>query len=469
MNSVALVFIAIGFLFGTVLFVFPVSGLWTLLIMAMVINGTVAYFLPQFGMIAWSLVMVAGALFVRVLPEIFLGFNSRDGAPPFFFYYFILLFLVSLLAWATSLQITDMFFAAKNFFPFWSIPFAFYYFIKKQQKALAFMQAFIAIALIAAALAVVQKYFIVVPRMYLGDSITGTFGGNMDGGGPNAVFSMFLATQILTLASLAMRRELKWPVAIMLSFFLFAPIFFTNAKVMIFCFPLGVIALLGRKIITSPLTTIMALTLCALLSGGILLFYKSEARSYGADRNESLSEYFDKSIKYNIATTGERKELTRLSAVTFWFDEHSITKGPWHYLFGHGLGSTKDTGISLGYLAAQSKYRGLRLGMTALTSLLWDLGVVGTGTFILLLLRSYFLAARLKSQRRLPARHQAFMEGAQVGILFVLLTLPYQLAVFNIPAFGAYTMFIIGYIGFWQRAISQPDPEFSPEMETRGV
>lgn len=234
---------------------------------------------------------------------------------------------------------------------------------------------------------------------------------------------------------------------------------------MIFCFPLGAIALLGRKIITSPFTAIITFALCALLSGGILLYYKSEAKSYGAERNESLSEYVNKSIKYNTTTTGERKELTRLSAVTFWLDQHSITKDPWHFLFGHGLGSTKDTGISLGYIAAQNKYRGLRLGMTALTSLLWDLGVVGTATFILLLLRSYFLAARLKSQRQLSARHQAFMEGAQIGILFVLLTLPYQLAVFNIPAFSAYTMFLIGYIGFWQRTVSKKQPEYSPQME----
>lgn len=449
MSVTALLFIACGTLAGSILFAFPTVAIWCMLVMSMVVNGPVSYFFPSLGYIGWGTVLVSLVLLFRGGAAAIKSFHRKDIPFPFFLWPFLLILFVSLLSTSGSLEFKEMFIASKNFFQFWSIPLVLYYVIKKEEIIGKIMKSILLIALFSTPLALVQYKFFA--GMYPGDSVTGTFGGQIAGGGPNAAFAIFLLIQIAVILSLMTHQVLKIYWGIPLILWLLLPIFLTNSKAIILFIPFMFFIIYGKDIFQRPLVAITGGILIISFTIGILLFYFHQSEIYaGKGRVISLHDYVDKSIGYNIKSE-EHGRLSRLAAITYWFHENNFTKKPLRFFFGHGLGATKDTGLIVGHVAAQNKYRGKRIGFTALPRLLWDIGLIGTFIFLALFIKAFVLASKLKKHSNLPVQHRAFMEGCQIAILFFLFSLPYQLSIINIQAFNAFSMFVVGYIGYWQR------------------
>jgi len=190
------------------------------------------------------------------------------------------------------------------------------------------------------------------------------------------------------------------------------------------------------------------------MTSGTIYYYYTHAYQYSVRRYEpkTLSEYFDRSLAYNIDLEDKYK-LSRLAAILFWLKEHSSGGNPMHMLFGHGLGAAKHDGLIVGHVASQPKYKDKKIGLSALSRLLWDVGLIGTIIYIIIFVAAFFSARRMKNNRYLSEIEQAFMQGAEIACLFFIMSLPYQLSIINVQSFNAFSMFILGYIAFWHRKV----------------
>jgi hypothetical protein len=200
------------------------------------------------------------------------------------------------------------------------------------------------------------------------------------------------------------------------------------------------------------LAAVGGLLVFAVLAGGALFYqYRTAGDYYNVGYVPmSLSEYIFSSFEYNVRQDKVRG-LNRMRAVEFWWEEHSVTGGALPFFFGHGLGATRDSGIGYGHLVKDPRYAGRGIGVTTLSRLLWELGVVGTTLFAAIFVAAFLAARRLRHDPALPPVHRAYMTSAMVASMVFLFTFPYDLSLTASQSFSAFSMFVLGYITFWER------------------
>jgi hypothetical protein len=241
------------------------------------------------------------------------------------------------------------------------------------------------------------------------------------------------------------------------------PILMTNAKSVILFFGCSFLLTFKRQFRKKPMLTLITSCIFAAMMVGIVFYHFSEVHKYTKDKRympRNISEYIDRTIHYNFAT--DRDDLTRFSAIMFWFKEHSMNRNLLETLFGHGLGATKDSGTIVGHLLTSGKYRGMGLSKTSLTGLLWDIGFIGTGLFILIFVFAFFTAGNLVSNQTLSQDQLDQLFLAQIACIFFLLSIPYKEMIINTQAFNALSMLFLGYIAYWKRLLTSTN---SSELE----
>ena len=455
MNFIIAIFIFSGLLIGIVLTLAPTLALWLLLTMSMLVSGTVIYFFPQFSTIQWSVALISFALLLRALPTMLIQERVKNGRSPAFFKLFIILLGSVIITTILNRHYTETLVSAKNFFQFWSIPLVLYFVIKEEKTTLAIMKAFLWIAALQIPFVVIQ--FLFFQGKFPGDSITGTFGGQIRGGGPNGALAIFLTVQIAVLLALMLRNKLSWKLTILLSAILASPILLTNTRAILFFFIVLLIFFFGRNIFKRPFISITGGIIVAILLSTIMLYHYKHAWQYNYAHRQpkDVPTYLTNLIKNNFTITG-RKRLNRTTVITFWWQENVSLHGPVKIMFGHGLGAAKYSGIIKGHVQKKRQYDGKRIGFTVLARLLWDIGIIGTACYIMIFVSAFFTSRRLKLSEQLPKVHVPYMQVAQLTTLFLLMSIPYHLYLINIQSFNAFAMFILGYIAFWNKRLSPP-------------
>lgn len=460
-----IIFLFPGFIIALILLFYPVLATWTMLIMALVVAGTVTYFIPELGLIRWAVVPISLALFFRaILSIITYTPPSKKVTPPFFIFGFFLVFAVVILSTAINLNVKEALIAAKNFFQFWSIPLAFIYVIKSKESISKIMMSLLCIAAIEPLLAIIQNLYFI--GNYPGDSVTGTFGGQIAGGGPNAALTIYMVIQITIIFSLLSKNLIKPRYGVILILWFSIPIFLSHSKLAAIYFPIVAFVLFGKKLLKKPFAGLLIIAVVISMGFGVFYYHYTQIGRYSAKGKEihSFTEYYKQILSYNIAEKERGKKLSRTASISFWWKENaSFFRNPTQMFIGHGLGATKQSGIIWGHVANSKEYRDYSISRYALPRLLWDLGLVGTFLFILIFVNAYFIAGRLKNNPMIPESQQSFLIGDQIACLLFLISMPYQLSIINTQAYNAYSMFVLGHIGFWavevKRRQSNPSNE----------
>jgi hypothetical protein len=312
------------------------------------------------------------------------------------------------------------------------------------------------IALVQLPFAAHQYFFLVPQRIGLGngivpvDIVAGTFGATLLGGGANAVLAAFMVIVIGWLLALWKNGVLSAMSAVGLSLLLLSPLLVNQAKIAVLYLPLMYAVIFYRDIAARPGKFFLAGAgmlgvIAALLTALVLTNPTGKVHNW-----TELAEYV---VARQTASTDERQaqysQLSRVTSLTFWAKQH-VSANPAHTLLGHGLGASREPegGMDLAKTLAQERYPGLGIGYTALSALLWDVGVVGVIMVLGMFGSAFFMAGRLARhyRRRHDPLRTAWFEGLQAAMAVLTLSLVHKdFFVVNLP-FQALAYLLVGCI-----------------------
>lgn len=242
--------------------------------------------------------------------------------------------------------------------------------------------------------ALYQLIFVVPQRVALRgeeekwDSVVGTFGGDPMGGGNTAAMGLFcLLIMLLKVSEYkhGLTSFKNMALHIMLGFVM---CIIGEVKFVILLSPL----LLGwvwimpswvkeaSKVNLAVLLSILV-AMVLLIGLAIVILAYSYTAAYGIDMAESPFTVFFDSLSYifdpNFILPGG--EIGRFTTLTFWLQHNDLSGLP-GTLFGYGLNATNSGSfLSPGFL---NQVYNLILDSTAMSMLLWEVGLVGTLIFI---------------------------------------------------------------------------------------
>lgn len=338
--------------------------------------------------------------------------------------------------------------AGKDYFQAWVIPLLFFLLLRREGTAQAIVIAILLLAIIQPIVAGWQ-YYTSGHEMYAGDRIGGTFGSGL---GTGAVLSIFALSQALVLLALAQRAVLNWRLVIPLTLWVCIPMLWTHAKAIVVLLPLGVFLLFARDMRERP-TLVASVTIISLIGAIFVAWtYLSVVDQYYDNPDyapQTMADFVDGSLAYAI-TDASNAQLNRGSAIFYWWEKHSLMKNPLETLVGHGLGAAKWGGVVEGRLYADSRYGRPGMGVTPVTRLLWEVGIIGTFAFIGMLMSAMRMASRLAVNNSIPMFHRSVILGYHATLVIFLITLFWH-PFWNMVTFVTFVAFVFGYLLYWYR------------------
>lgn len=430
--------------------------------MALFVTGLTQLYYPPLSFLRW-IIPIAASLLVFHIVFARIDTAARDSLPfPWLFRWALLFAAVAVVGaaahWQGSLNLIQ---GIKLYFQLWGVLFGLA-FIKWQPKTLDnLLKALFVLALIQLPF-VLHQYFFIVPEReglwQLGivpvDVVAGTFGADRFGSGRNAVLSMFLVAVIGVLAALWRAKALKGHVLLLAAPILLAPLFLNESKFAPILLLLSLGYIFRADILKNPLRFMVASLAAAALAIGLLASY---SLSFG--KGKTIVETIEVSVRSNVGSQGYAgRVLNRWTALTFWVERHGLQDLP-GTLIGHGLGASHESSgsaLSSTKNLADTRYRGYGIGLTGLSALLWDTGLLGTFTILAMFGSSFMMAGKLaRSYASNPSRYGIFT-GMQVAILSSGLMLLHSNYFVLDAVFQTLVYFMFGYVAYWTIRDSGP-------------
>lgn len=220
------------------------------------------------------------------------------------------------------------------------------------------------------------------------DAVSGTFEANFFGGGSSAVMAFLLVMAFAYLIKRWLSGGLKFRKFLLFLPLAAAPLFMGETKVVVVILPMMILLALRLELMEKPFRGVLVVGFTigvTVLLGYIYVLIMSPP-------GRPLMEGVKGAIAYNFGDApyaAGRIMLNRTTALAFWYHEQSWSN-PIATVFGYGLGASYDGEGSLvpGYLAR--RYPNMGIGLTTITTVLWDLGLAG----LTLMMTMYFFAWR---------------------------------------------------------------------------
>ena len=405
-----------------------ITIVWFYLLFALVLAGTYIY-LSGGNRWVWWIVQVAPAIYLASFP--FWKFRMERGFP-----WLVIFLLITLLTTMANMPVSSsIIILMKNIIFIAGIWAFFTYFIATESEVFSILKLLLFVACIQILWVFPQYFFVRSSRISQGlgtveasDSVVGSFGGSMTGGGLTATFAFFQVCILIGLVSFrrygVIKDRRRYIIFILLTFF---PLLLTETKVIVVYFLLAAIILNASLIKTNFVKFVSNNIRALLLVVGLILsfqFYHWSAKGGGLIENltSSLSYSFSEQSGHFSTQHGV---MTRYQAVLFWWENGTDSLG--HMLFGYGLGSSYSIPSKVSLLGPMaSKFSPWELDKTGLTMLLWDVGVIGTLVVFAFLIHSSRHAKRFSTDEKLNAWQRALAQTLQVVFLMFCFSLVYR-------------------------------------------
>lgn len=405
-------FAVVSLVGAIVLVAFPMVGLWAVAVLALVVSGLIELYLPGLQQIRWVPVLMAVLLAGSSLVGHVASQRRRQGlgasvADPSIIVPLAALFLAfsCLSALLSGHGVLGAISGLKGYFQVWGLWVALVLSRASLQQVARFVWWLLPLALVQWPV-VLHQYLVLVPirrameasvrGLVAIDVVSGTFGGLMVGGGRSPLLAV-LAMVGLTLAVMCYRtgRVRSLLVTWLLVLLCVGPLAFSEVKVIFVFLPITLLVLFGSMALRRPIAFVAGAMVAGLALAGALVLYSGmfEVKSHAPTRWQA---YIDSSVGYNIGDDGYGAAgLNRLTVYQFWWKEHDKVDGLARTLFGYGPGVTNANSVAGSVSLAAGQYAGYAPGLTGLSTLLWEVGVVGTALFLAFLLALYRAAVRL--------------------------------------------------------------------------
>ena len=400
--------VGVGLVGGAALFARPDLAVWILLIGTLLVNGLVGLTVPQYGKVAWLFSMTGFFLLAASFLKVFEAQRLRQlWIPGFVSALFVLLFYSTITAAFFSDGLAEALVGFKRYYQLFGLVFFLSLLplaVKSEHRIKYWLVAIFILFLLQLPFAIVQRVFLVPLREGLWkqgvvpiDIVSGTFEASLEGGGSSSIMVVFLAIGLAYVLTLL--RDRMWPRkrALLAAVVIGAPLFLGETKIALVLLPLVFVLVFSRQIRRSPVTAILTLAVGA----GLTLLLAWIYFSLLATQGNTFETQLEKAFAYNFGSVGyyDRYSLNRSSAIVFWWNEHGWENIS-NMFFGHGVGSSYSGAGSLvpGHLSRVYPY--MAINLTTLSSLLWDVGLVGASLFGYVFLSAWKHATRLYWQEQ---------------------------------------------------------------------
>lgn len=276
------------------------------------------------------------------------------------------------------------------------------------------------------------------------DVVAGTFGGSLVGGSNNSDLVLF---QLMALGFMMahfkeglLKRQGLWWKALVVA----APLAMGESKIVVVMLPLCVAAVHLETLLRNPLRLLWVGGVTAVVT--LMLAQVYAQLLMGSNLDDVVLD----TIRYNFQEVGYGQYLlNRWTALEFWWASHPFTN-PQTWLFGHGLSASYTSLMPADSGQIGARYPGHGIDLTALTALLWDLGVVGLVFWVLVLALAFVNASSL-SRHGGSARLRADALGVRASLAMLALYLVYNNSAVNLVTTEVIMAALMGYLAILHR------------------
>lgn len=443
---------------GMFLLLKPSLLLWFIIIGGLIFAGVAQLYFPEFQFIRWSIGLLAALLGTIALCRYL--FRATDFEveylPPIFWCMITFIAIAVISSMLNYDGFNTFLFGFKGYFQVWGLFFALLMMGWHRQLIDRIPKVLIAIAFIQLPFALHQYFFIVPGRRYLGhgvvaeDIVAGTLGASATGGGSNAVLSALLLIVIAILAAFYKRNLLSPQRLFAAALILLVPIFLNANKVALVFLMLIYLMLFAGQIRRRVLNTLIMGMFSAMFIVAIFWSYSTLLSRAGGS-----SDWRNYIVQSAVQNTSEEYghggyALNRWTSLTFWIREHR--DGSVHeVLLGHGIGAAREGEGGVLDLAnlARRKYDGVGIGLTTVSAVLWELGIVGMILLIGLFGTAYRSASWLGRYYEGDLWKASVFEGLRVGVVIFGINCFFQASFVSHLQYQTLFLLLIGYLAYW--------------------
>lgn len=443
------------------------SLLWFVIICGLVVTGLAQLYLPGARYIRYLVPLVSiGLIFHGTMNRISnpaLSDHDNISAIVLWALAFIIVAIVSTAVNWNGPSVPIM--GLKGYFQMWGFFFGLLLVRWKPDVFRSLPRTILYIAFLQLPFVLHQYKFLVPKRIGLGggivpvDVVAGTFGASLLGGGSNSVLAAFMMVVIACLLGLWKSGSLSKGKALGMALLFLIPEFLNETKISALYLPLIYVILFYQDIVKKPLRFLISGVALSVLLAALLTVL---AITQPSGKLHSISDLIQFTVSRQAASIDERSggynELTRWTSLTYWANEH-VRSNPVNILIGHGPGASRISENSLVPVnsLAETRYGGVDIGYTAVSSLLWDTGILG----LISILGMFFAAFRTAGwlydyyKDRDPLQAGLF-DGLRAGIAVLTLSLAHKDYFINNIPYQTLIMLIFGYLLVYRIQFSKP-------------
>ena len=419
----------------------PILLLWLVLVGGLVVAGVTTLYVPMLRQARWGVALAAmllGAIaiiahFVRNPPRSPLphGLQERRGTLMVWAFAFFSLTLFSgLLNDGATL---DTMIGLKNYFQVWGILLAFALLPMSAGSADRMMAFLVWLGVLQLPFALHETFFLVPQRMSALDAgrnivaqdiVVGTFSGSMSGGGAGASMTVLLGIALTVLLARWRSGRLGIAALVVSCLACLAPIALGEHKLGMVFVVLIPLIVYGDQLVRNPVRTV-AFGAISLAVAVLLFIAFTMLPRTGGSRNLTVDEYLQQAVDYNVGDKGYGSlYLNRKTVYAFWWQAHQSPGRIVNALIGYGPGATNESRTGFRERSyASTQYPLYGIGLTGLSGLLWEVGVLGTAAALGFLVSAFLIARRLALKAGRVSARWAYLKGAEAGVLMVTLSL----------------------------------------------
>lgn len=447
-----LIGLAVGSLVGICLLAIPKKTITLIIVLGLITPALLDIASHGLSRMSWAISMMALLLWVPGLLNL-IDFNqSKNNYEkkhiPLIIWLLIVFAIYAVFNTIFQMYSIGQFFGGfKRYFQTFGLTIALATFAITRQEFDQWLKILFGIALLQLPFALFERVVLVPMRggIALGggqstDIVAGTMGANLDGGSPNSIMVMFVLIAFAFVFSRWKARLIEASRLFLYGFILLLPLVLGETKVVIVLIPIMSLVLIRKDMMQQPIVYLPIF--CGVLVVSLAfahLYFHFMLDSNIVDGLKGIFAYnVDEKMGYGTSL------LNRSSVITFWAQLHG-----WHdpirLLFGSGIGSSYGDGFNAGHIA--SAYPNYGIGLTALSTLLWDLGIFG-----LILYLSIFIAAWGQTSKTWRStkniKTKADCMALQASIAITLFFIIYSDSQLNLLVHQLIIAMILGYAAF---------------------
>lgn len=438
--------LAVGLVGGVLLLIQPKKTIWMVIALGLASPAILDVAGHGLDKILWAVSMMSLLLLLPGLMGL-IDFNKSEKTyVPFFIWLAIAFVLFSILsAVLEHYSIGEFISGFKRYFQAFGLLLALVTLNINKQEFDGLLKLLLAISLLQLPFALFERFVLVPMRGGLSagaeatDIVAGTMGANLKGGSPNGLMVTFVLIAFVFIFSRWRAGLITNFRMILLGFILIIPLVLGETKIVVFMLPIIGLVLLRKDIVKNPMRYIPVMI--GLLGVTMIFAYIYVYIMLDSD----FADVFDTAVKYNIKDVGYGTSLlNRTTVMSFWWKLQS-GQDPVGFLFGNGLGSSFGSGLQAGHVAAQ--YPGYGIALTTISSLLWDVGVLGLMLYIAVFIAAWSAASRLgcKTTDNLVKSDALAIQAA---LALTLLFIFYDTTQINLIMHEIIIAVIFGYLAF---------------------